>query len=235
MSKEALVFYGDNEMRTAMIDKQIWWVLADVCKVIGVKNNRDVAKKLDDDEKADVDLIYTSSSGAAQKRKYLMINEPGLYHVLLTSRSEKAKKFQRWVTHDVLPRIRKYGYYKLAIAEQKTNALNGIMNTLGVTALEKKYYKMALPELKREVENLKNEKAQKEEFEKVKEKYPYTYGDIFSVVRYYKFMEQFIYYHGVTKNKKYCYVCADGTLLFSELFKERAKKYVSDSSYEWEK
>ena len=57
MSSETLVLYGNEEVRTTVIDKQMWWMLVDVCKVIGIKNNHDVAKKLDEDEKAEVDTM----------------------------------------------------------------------------------------------------------------------------------------------------------------------------------
>ena len=189
MSSETLVLYGNEEVRTTVIDKQIWWALVDVCKVIGIKNNHDVAKKLDEDEKAEVDLIYPSSNGIAQKRKYLMVNEPGLYHILLTSRSEKAKQFTRWVTHEVLPRIRKYGYYKLTPiekkAEEKKNLLKEISESLLTLGKSEDlgYYERIndLKELKCEKVTLLHkvyEKDIEEERAKTIEKYPYTLDDL---------------------------------------------------------
>lgn len=208
-----------------------WFVAIDVLRALGMhtKNISRTLERLDSDEKG---VVKLTTPGGQQDT--WIISEPGFYRVALSARTEKAKKFQRWVTHDVLPRIRKYGYYKLTIAEEKANTLNSIMETLGVTALEKKYYKMTLPDLKRESKKLKNEKNAEEEIKRMKEKYPYTYGDIWSVVVYYKWLEQLIHYHGITENKKYCYKCADGTLLFSELLKERARRYATDPYYEWE-
>ena len=84
-----------------------WFVAADVCKVLDIQNSRDVvAKQLDDDEKG-VATIYTL--GGAQKMN--VVSEPGLYRLIFMSRKPEAKKFKRWVFHEVLPSIRKYGYY----------------------------------------------------------------------------------------------------------------------------
>jgi anti-repressor protein len=83
-----------------------WFVLKDVCDVLGIGNNRDVVARLDDDEKG-VDNIDTL--GGAQK--LIIISESGFYKVIMLSRKQEAKKFQRWVTHEVLPSVRKHGAY----------------------------------------------------------------------------------------------------------------------------
>ena len=89
---------------------EIWWVAKDVCKILGIKNHRDaLAKQLDEDEKG-VDIIYTS--GGPQET--LIVNEPGLYRLIFSSRKPEAKKFKRWVFHDVLPQIRKTGKYEVS-------------------------------------------------------------------------------------------------------------------------
>lgn len=224
------VFYGNQEMRTTVIDNQMWWAVIDVCNIIEIKNSRKIYQRLDEDEKD----VVTLTDSVGRKQEIQMVNEFGLYHILLTARTEKAKPFRRWVTHDVLPRIRKYGFYKLTIAEQKTNALNSIKDILGVTALDKKYYKMTLSDLKREDKFLKNEKSAKEEYEKVKEKYPYTEGDIRAAVNYYKWFDTIMIMFDIKKKKEYCYVLANGDCLFTEKFQEKARRYVSDPSYEWE-
>lgn len=222
-----------------------WFICAAVFDFLGIPKNHITRKLklLDDDEKMMVNLSEKNNSSPTKlvservqgsRNIVWIVSEPGFYKIALTSRTEKAKQFTRWVTHEVLPRIRKYGYYKLTVAEQKTNAINSIMETLGVTALEKKYYKMTLPELKNESETLKNKKAFEEEFSKMKEKYPYTIGDIDAATHYYKWLQTLMTYHGVTKNPKYSYTCANGAVLFSELFRERIVRYVSDPAYEWE-
>ena len=90
---------------------QPWFVAADVCEVLTIGNSRDAVGRLDDDEKADVGITDTSSKGVTQGRTVTAINESGLYSLILTSRKPQAKRFKRWVTHDVLPAIRKTGGY----------------------------------------------------------------------------------------------------------------------------
>jgi prophage antirepressor-like protein len=106
--------YQEKEVRTVEREDGIWFVLADVCAVLGVENSRDVAKKMPKDE-LHVDKIYTSEeyskSELGYSRDMTLINEPGLYRVILRSNKPEAEPFVRWVTHDVLPSIRKTGIY----------------------------------------------------------------------------------------------------------------------------
>lgn len=225
------VFYGNDEVRTTTISKEIWWSVVDVCRVIGVKNSRNVYKKLDEDERDTVHFL----DSVGRRKEIQMCNEFGLYHILLTSHSEKAKSFRRWVTHDVLPRIRKYGYYKLTVAEQKQNVLNGIMDTLGETVLDKKYYKMSLSDLERESEFLKKQKETEKEHEKIKEKYPYTYGDIIAASNsQLRWLRDIMITRKVEKQKKYCCVLPSGDRYFSEEFKNKIQRYMSDPCEKWE-
>lgn len=105
--------YEGNEVRTIMKDNEPWWVLADVCRVLDIQNNRNAARRLDDDEKG-VHLMDTLGGG----QKMTIINESGLYKVILRSDKPEAKKFTRWVTHEVLPTIRKTGSYSQPGAAQ---------------------------------------------------------------------------------------------------------------------
>ncbi|MBK3732924.1 hypothetical protein GAY29_07340 [Azospirillum brasilense] len=82
------------------------FVLADVCRVLEIGNSRDAAARLDDDEKG-VGIIDTP--GGAQT--FTVINESGLYSLILTSRKPAAKRFKKWVTAEVLLTIRKAGAY----------------------------------------------------------------------------------------------------------------------------
>jgi prophage antirepressor-like protein len=83
-----------------------WWVLVDVCRVLELKHPSSVATRLDDDEKET--LRITEGSPGAEP---IIISEPGLYKVIQTSRKPAAKRFDRWVRHEVLPSIRKTGSY----------------------------------------------------------------------------------------------------------------------------
>jgi anti-repressor protein len=84
-----------------------WWVASEVCGVLGLKNAPQAVRPLDDDEKSS---IYISDSTSGNPNKTI-INEPGLYQLIFKSKKPEAKLFRRWVTHDVLPQIRKTGSY----------------------------------------------------------------------------------------------------------------------------
>jgi|GEM_PF-3444948 len=90
-----------------------WFVLADVCRVLELENPRNVTARLDDDEKG---VHKMDTPGGPQE--VTIINESGLYSLILTSRKPEAKRFRKWVTAEVLPRIRKTGRYGIpAIAQ----------------------------------------------------------------------------------------------------------------------
>lgn len=98
--------YKNSKVRTVDMDGEAWFVLKDVCAVLGISNNRMAADRLDDDEKG-VSLIDTLGG----KQEMVIVNESGLYHVILRSDKPEAAPFRRWVTNDVLPAIRKTGSY----------------------------------------------------------------------------------------------------------------------------
>lgn len=98
--------YEDHEVRVLDVNGEPWFVLADLCKVLALSNPAVVAKRLD---KADVSQTYISSGG--QHRAMTIVAEPGLYDVVVRSDSPAAKPFRRWVTHEVLPAIRRTGIY----------------------------------------------------------------------------------------------------------------------------
>ena len=107
MNNELHIFkYEEKEVRTVMRDNEPWWVLKDVCDVLGIGNSRDVTTRLDNDEKG-VDSIDTPGG----KQEMTIITESGLYNVILRSDKPEAKNFKRWITHEVLPAIRKHGAY----------------------------------------------------------------------------------------------------------------------------
>ncbi len=95
-----------HEVRTVTIDGEPWFVLAHVCKVLDIENPGNAAARLDDDEKG---LHNVDTLGGPQQM--VVINESGLYSVILTSRKETARRFKKWVTGEVLPSIRRTGSY----------------------------------------------------------------------------------------------------------------------------
>ena len=94
---------------------QTWWVLKDVCEVLGLSNPSRVAQRLDGDEVSKFDP--NSGLGSRSNEPVNIINESGLYKIVLRSDKPEAREFQRWVTHDVLPQIRRTGGY-IPVAEQ---------------------------------------------------------------------------------------------------------------------
>lgn len=84
-----------------------WFVAKDVCDILGLENSRKATADLDPDERNTV----TISDGIPGNPNKTIIGEPGLYKLIMRSRKPEAKEFQRWVTHEVLPSIRKHGIY----------------------------------------------------------------------------------------------------------------------------
>lgn len=84
-----------------------WFVAKDVCDILSLENSRKATADLDPDERNTV----TISDGIPGNPNKTIISEPGLYKLIMRSRKPEAKEFQRWVTHEVLPSIRKHGIY----------------------------------------------------------------------------------------------------------------------------
>lgn len=95
-----------GEIRTTIKDGEPWFVAADVCRALEIANNRDALTRLEQDEKG---VALTDTPGGTQE--VTIVNEPGLYALVLGSRKPEAKAFKRWVTHEVIPSIRKHGMY----------------------------------------------------------------------------------------------------------------------------
>ena len=95
-----------------------WFVATDVCAALGLSNTPKSLQRLDDDEKTTLTNSYSRAGNGAQE--FNIINESGLYSLILTSRKAEAKRFKKWVTSEVLPSIRKTGGYgmKPSIAHQ---------------------------------------------------------------------------------------------------------------------
>lgn len=108
MNELQIFNYHDNPIRTIERDGEVWWVLKDVCQVLGIERTDSAARRLDSDEK-DTHLVSTPSG----TQKMVIINEPGLYNVIIRSDKPDAKDFKRWVTHEVLPAIRRTGRYSM--------------------------------------------------------------------------------------------------------------------------
>ena len=107
MNKVTIYRYDENKpMRTLNLNGEPWFVLRDVCEVLGLGNSRMVADRLDEDEKG---VSQIDTLGGVQNAT--IISESGLYNVILRSDKPEAKPFRKWVTAVVLPSIRKNGGY----------------------------------------------------------------------------------------------------------------------------
>ena len=91
-------------------DGEIWFMAADICKILGLKNPTKSVKSLKENEKANFKL---GNYGKPGNPNVLCVNEPGLYRLIFRSRKPEAERFQDWVYHEVLPSIRKNGFYAL--------------------------------------------------------------------------------------------------------------------------
>ncbi|PCK22753.1 phage antirepressor Ant [Bacillus pumilus] len=98
--------YQNHDVRTVIQDGQPWFVAKDVCDVLEIGNPSQALSRLENDEKNTIIL----NEGIGNPNKTI-VNEPGLYTLILGSRKPEAKQFKRWITHDVIPTIRKTGGY----------------------------------------------------------------------------------------------------------------------------
>jgi prophage antirepressor-like protein len=97
--------YQGHSVRVVDVDGDPWWVAKDVCDVLGLTNPSVAVGSLDDDERSKFNL--------GRQGDAFVVSEPGLYSLILRSRKPEAKAFKRWITHEVLPQIRKTGRYGL--------------------------------------------------------------------------------------------------------------------------
>lgn len=97
-----------GQIRTVDYNGEPWFVAVDICRALDIKNSRNALTRLDEDEKG---VVLTDTLGGRQE--VAAVNEYGLYNIVLSSRKPEVKAFKRWITHDVIPAIRKTGKYAL--------------------------------------------------------------------------------------------------------------------------
>lgn len=119
MSESKLLLFNNEEfgeIRTLLIDGEPWFVGNDIAAVLGYSRPVDAIRKRVEDEDKGVAKLATPGG----QQDYTIINESGLYSLILTSKLPTAKRFKRWVTSEVIPSIRKYGAYMTAETLYKT-------------------------------------------------------------------------------------------------------------------
>lgn len=114
------VFENPNLGKVRVVERngEPWFVAVDVCRVLGLDDTGKAVSRLDDDE-----LTRIKIGSGGQMREAYAVNESGLYALVLGSRKPEAKAFKRWVTHEVLPAIRRTGRYEAPGAESITPAM----------------------------------------------------------------------------------------------------------------
>lgn len=118
--------YKNNEVRITIKDGERFWILKDLCEILGIINSKNVAARLDKEEKAEVCLMDISSNCVQQRRNFRLSMKRGLYKVIIRSDKPEAKKFMHWVIHEVLLSIRKHGAY---ITSEKMEELINDLDT----------------------------------------------------------------------------------------------------------
>ena len=114
--------FDENLIRTVTDESgNIWFVAKDVCRVLGIENNRDAIAGLDEDEKITV-ANPDGNPRAGVPHSYTMISESGLYALVFRSRKQEARAFSKWVRAEVLPTLRKTGSYTMPGAAQGVGA-----------------------------------------------------------------------------------------------------------------
>ena len=114
-----------GQVRVVEQDGEPWFVAKDVCNCLELSNSRKALSRLDDDEKG-----VTLSDTLGGKQEMATVNEYGLYSLVLSSRKPEAKEFKRWITHEVIPSIRKYGSFNMAIPRTLPDALTAYANEI---------------------------------------------------------------------------------------------------------
>lgn len=116
------IFKNDTfgQVRILEKDNELWFVAKDVCDCLEIKNTTDALKRLDNDERSRFNLGRQGETN--------IVNEYGLYNLVLSSRKPEAKEFKRWITHDVIPAIRKTGSYSISIPKSLPEALRAYAN-----------------------------------------------------------------------------------------------------------
>ena len=156
MNNEIEIFKNEElgEIRTLLINGEPWFIAMDISDKLGYSETSVMLRRLEDDEMKKIEA--TEMVGANSKARLItVINESGLYNCIFGSKLESAKKFRKWVFHEVLPSIRKHGMY---ITEELLKDKNKLNEQLDI--LQNEYYKLESEKYSLDFENkaLKDEK-----------------------------------------------------------------------------
>lgn len=124
LALQTFAYRGEDAVRTVVINGEPWFCAHDVCQILGHSHTPMALKALDDDERRTVDVSAGHATGsfaysgltrenAGPNPQLSFVSEPGLYTLIIRSRKAEARPFRRWVTHEVLPELRKRGTYSV--------------------------------------------------------------------------------------------------------------------------
>ena len=113
-------------------DGEVSWVVADVCKAIGLTSTESACARLDEDEKG---LSDVKTLGGMQPM--VTVNESGIYHLVMSSKQERAKRFRKWLTKEVIPCLRRHGRYDQSLANDTPEMINLIESNPMVASCRK--------------------------------------------------------------------------------------------------
>ena len=139
-----------GEIRTVTIDGEPYFVGKDVAEALGYKDSSDALKKHVDRE----DKLTRCFADSGQKRNMYIINESGLYSLILSSRLQSAKKFKHWVTSEVLPSIRKTGRYEEMMYQPKQTSAGEVANLLRLYERRMKEQGISPEDIAAEIKNI---------------------------------------------------------------------------------
>jgi prophage antirepressor-like protein len=117
-----------GQIRTCMVDGETYFVGKDVASGLGYKNSKDALMRHVDEE----DKLGARFTTSGQNREMIVINESGLYSLILSSKLDSARRFKRWVTSEVLPQIRKNGRYELEQQNRVLESRNALLEEITV-------------------------------------------------------------------------------------------------------
>ena len=117
-----------GQIRTCMVDGETYFVGKDVASGLGYKNTKDALMRHVDEE----DKLGARFTTSGQNREMIVINESGLYSLILSSKLDSARRFKRWVTSEVLPQIRKNGRYELEQQNRVLESRNALLEEITV-------------------------------------------------------------------------------------------------------
>ncbi len=111
--------FSENTVRVILIGDDPWWLATDVCKILNIVNGPQAVSRLESDE---ISTICLTDSGNLNQNRTI-INESGLYNLIIRSDKPEAKVFRKWITSEVLPQIRKTGNYSINVPKTLPEAL----------------------------------------------------------------------------------------------------------------